>query len=182
MTKKHHPSHFVEEIGPKSGKELAGMKCDPNVKLPDDIRATISQGKKAFQRFNRRYKTLIKRQSKANNSPKIPRSEPVFVTSIVDQDIQDRRDAKLQAIEQHARGKRCQPPMLNRLRVGAIIVDRLIAEGVPPKTGRNSQMNRLIGEWFNGRVARSSDRRKSRCKTVKPDAVQQTLRQIKDLG
>ena len=72
--------------------------------------------------------------------------------------------------------------MLERLRVGSLIVDRLRAEGVPFATGRNSRMNKLVRERLNEMAARSPDARKSRRKQVSADAVQDMLRKIKELG
>jgi hypothetical protein len=71
--------------------------------------------------------------------------------------------------------------MLERMRVFAVIVDRLLADGVPFATGRNSRMNKLVRKKQNEMASNSRDSRKSRRKQISPDAVQDLLRQIKDL-
>ena len=101
---------------------------------------------------------------------------------MVDKEVQDRRDAALDTLAQQSKGRRGQPPMLERLRVMQIIVDRLVADGVPFATSRNSRMNKLVREYLNEMPERSRDKSESRCKKIGADAVQRPLKQIKGLG
>jgi len=156
-------------------EELAHLPIDPDVKLPDDVQATIARGEAEFRRSkksNRRKQGLIRPS---------PPGGPSFIT-FVDKEVQDRRDAALSAREKQSEGKRGQPPMLVRLRVGQIVVDWFRAKEVPLAISRNSRMNKLLREWLNERAARSRDRSKSRCKQISADAVQRLLRQIKELA
>ena len=70
--------------------------------------------------------------------------------------------------------------MLFRLRVGCIIVDRLVAEGVPFATCPNSRMNKLVRERLNELAARSRDPQ-VRPNRMAADAAEYVLRQIKGL-
>ena len=167
-------------------EELAQLPIDPDVKLPDDIQATIARGEAKFKKFKRkfyRYKKQLQRISDTSPKASSP-SNRIFITSVVDKEVQDRRDAALDALERQSRGKRGQPPMLVRLRVVQIIVDRLRvrAEGMPFATSRNSRMNKLVREYLNEMAARSRDKSESRCKKIGADAVQRPLKQIKGLG
>ena len=100
---------------------------------------------------------------------------------MLDQDVQESRDAHLDTSQGQSKGKRGQPPMLYRLRSVQVVVDRLRAEAVPFATGRNSRMNKLVREWLNEHAATSPDNRKSRRKQVSPDAVRYLLKTIKGL-
>jgi hypothetical protein len=164
-------------IEPSTAQEWAQLPIDPDVKLPADVRASIARGEAKFQEFQRQYK---KQQRTTHTDPKVTAPSSI-ITSVVDQKIQDRRDAAISALEKRSAEKGGQPPMLVRLRVVCILVDRLIAEGVGFATARDSQMNKLVREWLNGRAARSRDRSKSRSKQVSPDAVEYVLKQIKGL-
>jgi len=146
---------------------------DPAVKLPADVQATIARGNAAFRRQGR---------STAFRNPKGGRQTPPIITSVIDQEIQDRRDANLDAREEAAEGKRRQPPMTNRLRAVMIVVDRLMSEGVPFGVGPNSRMNKAVLKWLNDRAKRSGDSRKSRRKEITPTAVRALLKQVKAEG
>jgi hypothetical protein len=164
-------------------KELAHLSIDPDVKLPDDIQATIDRGEAKFKKFKRKFYRYKKQQQRIGNTSRKASAPPsIFITSVVDKEAQDRRDANLDALERQSRGKRGRPPMLVRLRVVQIIVDRLLADGVPFATSRNSRMNKLVRERLNEMAARSRDKSESRCKKIGADAVQRLLRQIKGLG
>src|SRR5262249_42027262 len=155
-------------------EELAHLPIDPDVKLPDDVQAKIARVEAEFRRSkksNRRKQGLVRPS---------PPGGPSFIT-FVDKEIQDRRDARLSALEKQSEGKRGQPPMVVRLRVAQILVDRHLAEGVRFATGRNSRMNKLVRADLNKMAARSRDRSKSRSKQVTADAVRCLLRQIKGL-
>jgi hypothetical protein len=164
-------------------EELAHLRIDPDVKLPADLQARIARGEAERQKFKRKFYRHKKQQQRiSNTSPKASSPSPIFITSVVDKEVQDRRDAALDALAQQSKGKRGQPPMLVRLRVVQIIVDRLVAEGVPFATCRNSRMNKLVLECLNEMAARSRDKSESRCKKIGADAVQRPLKQIKGLG
>jgi hypothetical protein len=160
----------IRTIGPQTGKTLSEIPIDKDVRLPDDIQKTIARGKAAFQ-------TL---KQKARNKS-LARPNTTFVTSVVDANVQNHRDSVLETKAQRSSGKRGQPPMLNRLRAGSIVVDRLMAEGVPRGTGRDSLMNKDFRDWQNDVAASSRDRAKSRRKQVGADATRSTLKQIKGL-
>ena len=165
-------------------KELAQLPIDPEVKLPADVQTRIARGEAEFKKFKRKFYRYKKQQQRiSDTSPKASSpSNRIFITSVVDKEVQDRRDAALDALAQQSKGRRGQPPMLERLRVMQIIVDRLVADGVPFATSRNSRMNKLVREYLNEMAARSRDKSESRCKKIGADAVQRLLRQIKGLG
>jgi hypothetical protein len=157
-----------KELGVLLTEELP---CDPAVKLPADVQATIARGEEAF---------------KSQKSYKPPRNHagriPKVITSVADQDRQDRRDANLAGRAQPSKGTRRQPPMLGRLRAVTILVDRLLADGVPFGVGPNSRMNKAVREWLNDRARRSSDHRKSRRNEIGPTAVRALLKQVSAEG
>jgi hypothetical protein len=159
-------------------REAAHLPIDPDVKLPADVRATIARGNAKFQESQRQYK---KQQRTTHTDPKATAPSSI-ISSVVDQKIQDRRDAAISALERQSAEKGGQPPMVVRLRVVCIFVDRLLTEGVRFATARDSQMNKLVRERLNAWAARSRDRAKSRLKQVSPDAVRRLLRQIKGLA
>jgi hypothetical protein len=165
-------------IEPSTAQEWAQLSIDPNVKLPVDIRASIARGKAKFQEFQRQYK---KQQQTTHTDPKATAPSSI-ISSVVDQKIQHRRDAAISALERQSAEKGGQPPMVVRLRVACIFVDRLLTEGVRFATARDSQMNKLVRERLNAWAARSRDRSKSRFKQVSPDAVRRLLRQINGLA
>jgi hypothetical protein len=84
----------------------------PETKLPDDVRETIARGESAFaaQRKRRR------------GERRAGGAEVKFLTSVVDAEVQHRRDARLKQMEVKSKGKRGQPPMVDRLRAVAIAV------------------------------------------------------------
>lgn len=164
-------------IEPSTAQEWAQLPIDPDVKLPADVRASIARGEAKFQEFQRQYK---KQQRTTHTDPKATAPSSI-ISSVVDQKIQDRRDAAISALEKQSAEKGGQPPMVVRLRVVCILVDRLVAEGVRFATARDSQMNKLVRERLNVWAASSRDRSKSRSKQVSPDAVRRLLRQIKGL-
>lgn len=171
-------STFIELVEPSTAQEYAQLPIDPEVKLPADVRASIARGEAKFQEFQRQYK---KQQRTIHTDPKATAPSSI-ISSVVDQKTQDRRDAAISALETQSEGKRGQPPMVARLRVVCIVVDRHRADGVPFATARDSQMNKLVRERLNAWAARSRDRSKSRSKQVSPDAVRRLLRQIKGLA
>jgi len=156
--------------------ESAHLPIDPDVPSPADVRARIARGKAA----NRKFKKSWRKQELLR--PKGPAGGPFFITSVVkNEEVQERRDAALSALENQSEGKRGQPLMLFRLRVVLALVDRHRAEGVPFGTGPNSRMNKLVLEDLNKMAARSRDSRKSRSTPVTAGAVRYVLRQIKGL-
>src|SRR5262249_5073235 len=155
-------------------REAAQLPIDPDVKLPADIQASIARGKAAYRNFKKswRKQELIR--------PKGPAGGPFFITSVVkNEEVQERRDAALSALEKQSEGKRGQPLMLFRLRVVLALVDRRRAEGEPFDTRPNSRMNKLVREDLNKMAARSRGSRKSRYKPVSARAMRYVLRQIK---
>jgi hypothetical protein len=169
MMKRRYPPNFAKTIGPATGKELEKVPIDKDVKLPAVIQAAIARGEAAFRTVERKAR---RKKPRAGASPS-------FVTSVVDKKVQDRRDRRLEAKAKQAKGKRGQPPRLARSRVARIVVDRLLAEGVPDGTCRDSQMNRLAREWLNDKAASSRDRAKSRRKQLSEDAMRDVLNEIK---
>jgi len=99
-----------------------------------------------------------------------------FITSVVDAAVEEKRDREI-GRRQRTGGRR-QPPRLDRLRAVTIYVERLIAEGVPFATARQSRMNRLVRTWLNELAKKTQDARKSRRKQVTPDAVRELLKQV----
>src|SRR5215831_13179460 len=85
-----------------------------------------------------------------------------FVTSVVDAVTYLRREAILAHRARRSAGGRGQPPMLDRLRTLIILLDRLVADGIPFATARDSRMNKEVRKWLNGRSERTPDQRKSR--------------------
>jgi hypothetical protein len=157
-------------------REAAHLPIDRDVKLPADIQASIARGKAAYRKFKKswRKQELIR--------PKGPAGGPFFIASVVkNEEVQERRDAALSALEKQSEGKRGQPPMLALRRIMLALVDRHRAEGVPFGTGPNSRMNKLVREDLNKMAARSRDSRKSRPKQWTAGAVRYLLRQIKGL-
>jgi hypothetical protein len=171
-------SPLIEFVEPSTAQEWAQLPIDPDVKLPADVRASIARGEAKFQEFQREYKKRRRQRITHINRKATTRS--IFIMSVVDQEVQDRRDAAISALEKQSEGKRGQPPMLVRLRVGCIIVDRLVAEGERFATARESRMNKRVRERLN-ELVRLRDRSKSRPKQIGPDAVEYVLKQIKGL-
>ena len=83
------------------------LPCDPDVKLPADVQATIARGEEAFQKQSRSEGARV-----SDASGLIPS----IITSVVDQRVQDRRDTNLDAQELPTKRNRRQPPMIRRLR------------------------------------------------------------------
>jgi hypothetical protein len=73
---------------------------------------------------------------------------------------------------------RGQPPMVERLRAAANMVDELVSNGVPFGVGRNSKMNKEIRVRLHEEALRSADDRRSRRK-ITADAAREMLRQIR---
>jgi hypothetical protein len=172
----------IWRIGPEAADAVSKKPTDPNVKLPDAVKDSIARGEAAFKKYRatsrrmRKPKTVIDRKAAGG------RGTPRFITSIADRDDQDWRQATLDGMARNARGAVGQPPMLDRLQAVRIAVDRLVAEGVPFDISPDSEMTQRVREWLNENAAASPDRRKSRRKQLSPDAVQDILRQVKDLG
>src|SRR5215831_17867970 len=169
-------SPFIEFVEPSTAQEWAQLPTDHEVKLPADIQASIARGKAAYRKFKKswRKQELIR--------PKGPAGGPFFITSVVkNEEVQERRDAALSALEKQSEGKRGQPPMLFLRRIVLALVDRHRAEGVPFDTRPNSRMNKLVREDLNKMVARSRDSRKSLRKPVSARGMQYELSQIKGL-
>ena len=104
-----------------------------------------------------------------------------FIINVTDVDVEDQRDRELTRMAAAARGKRCQPPMVDRLRAVVIYVEHLEAQGIPFGTARNSRMNKAVLSWINKRTKATSDPRKSRRKQLSPGGVQALLKQVAEL-
>jgi hypothetical protein len=148
------------------------LPSDPDVILPADVRAAIARGESAFESQCRSVST-----GEAAPGEAIPR----IITSVVDQQVQDSRDAVLDARELESKGYRQQPPMIGRLRAVIILVDRLVSEGIPFGVGPNSKMNKAVHKWLNSKAEKSADIRKSRRKAITPGAVRELLKQVRAL-
>ena len=86
-------SPLIEFVEPSTAQEWGQLPIDPDVKLPADIQVTIARGKAAHRKFKKswRKQELIR--------PKGPAGGPFLITSVVDKEVQDRRDAALSALE-----------------------------------------------------------------------------------
>ena len=91
------------------------------------------------------------------------------------------RDSIFNALAQVAREEGGQPPMVERFREAAILVESLEAKGVPFGICPNSRMNKALRKLLNERAAHSNDNRKSRHKKIQAGAVQDLLRKIRQL-
>jgi hypothetical protein len=171
-------SPLLEFVEPSTAQEWAQLPIDPDVKLPADVRASIARGEAKFQEYQRGYKKRRRQRITHINRKATTRS--IFIMSVVDQEVQDRRDDAISVLEKQSEGKRGQPPMVVRLRVVCIIVDRLLAEGERFATARESRMNKRVRKRLN-ELVRLRDRSKSRPKQIGSDAVEYVLKQIKGL-
>ena len=133
-----------------------------------------------FSRAIARGEAAFKRQKPVEGTRGLAASDvvPKIITSVIDQRVQDRRDANLDAREIPTKGNRRQPPMTNRLRAVMILVDRLRSDGMPFGVGPNSKMNKAVRNWLNDKARRSPDTRKSRHKEITPTAVRALLKQV----
>jgi hypothetical protein len=147
------------------------VPIDPGVILPADVQATIARGEAALSQAR------SVRIGKAAPGAAIPK----IITSVVDKEVQDSRDAVLDARERKSKGNRQQPPMIGRLRAVVILVDSLESDGVPFGVGPNSKMNKAVHSWLNARAEKSADPRKSRQKAVTQGAVRELLKQVRSL-
>jgi hypothetical protein len=147
-------------------------RSDPDVRLPADVQTAIARGEAAFKNQSRHADTRVRDDD----------GIPEIITSVVDQSVQDRRDANLDAREQPTKGRRRQPPMIGRLRAVMIVVDRFLAERVRLRVGPNSRMNKSVRKWLNIRASRSLDPRTSRRKQISGTAVRELLKQVRAEG
>lgn len=106
---------------------------------------------------------------------------PQVIVSIIDPKDHVRRENWLKAKELRASGSRGQPPMTQRLRMTAYLVDHLERQGVQFATAPNSRMNKAVRKWLNERMAKTTDDRKSRRKIVTADTVKVLLKQVAEL-
>jgi hypothetical protein len=169
MNKRDDNQESAAEMFGTTDKDLP---IDPSVILPADVQATITRGEAAFKGQGRKI-----RMRDAINSGAMPR----IITSVVDQQVQDSRDIVLDTRELQSEGTRQQPPMIGRLRAVMILVDRLLADGVPFGVGPNSKMNKALHNWLSAKAGQSTDIRKSRRKVITPGAVRELLKQVRAL-
>lgn len=137
---------------------------DPNVVLPADVQVSVDRA-----------------ASKLPSACALSGSAPQMVTSVLGREQHLRREAYLDSLRCRAAGRRCQPPMIGRLRAAAIYTDHLERQGVRFATARTSIMNREVRGWLNTRMGRSADPRKSRRKIIGEDAVKAVLKQVSAL-
>jgi hypothetical protein len=109
------------------------------------------------------------------------KSNKKFITSVIDVEEHERREAALTQAARASSTKPGQPPMVDRLREVMILSDRLETDGIPFATARDSRMNKEVREWLHERSKQTPDQRKSRRKKVGRDAVQNILKQIKKI-
>jgi hypothetical protein len=140
---------------------------DPAVRLPRDIQATIARGEEAANE-------QVRIRSSVNTSTE-------FIMSIVDQKIQDQPDSILDAKAQGAKGKRQQPPMIERLHFVLILVDWFERRGMSFEVSRKSNMNKAVRKWLHEKAKHPKNRRKSRRKEISADAVRTLLKQVRQL-
>jgi predicted Zn-dependent protease len=141
------------------------MKMD-DVTLPGHVQDVVARGQSAFckqERFDTNY------------------TNETLRALTPDQKRQHLRDSIFNALAQVAREEGGQPPMVERFREAAIIVESLEAKGMPFGVCPNSRMNKALRKLLNERAAHSNDNRKSRRKKIQAGAVQDLLRKIRQL-
>jgi hypothetical protein len=136
------------------------------ITLPAHVLAAIARGQERFAQTGR-FEVDYNYQALRHLAPQ--------------QKIQHFRDGIFTVISQAAGEGRGQPPMVERFRVAAIIVDFLESVGVPFKVGRNSRMNKFLRRQLNDMARGSTDTRKSRRKKITAEAVRKLLREIRKL-
>jgi predicted Zn-dependent protease len=141
------------------------MKKD-DITLPAHVQDIIAQGQTAFCKQGR-FDTNYSNETLRALTP--------------DQKRQHLRDSIFNALAQLAREEGGQPPMVERFREAAIIVESLEAKGVPFGVCPNSRMNKALRKLLHDRAAHSKDDRKSRSKKIQAGAVQDLLRKIRRL-
>jgi hypothetical protein len=137
-----------------------------DVTLPVHVQDIIARGQSAFRK-QRRFETNYPNEALRAFAP--------------DQKRQHLRDSIFNALAAVAREEGGQPPMVERFREAAIIVESLEAKGVPFGVCPNSRMNKALRKLLNERAAYSNDDRKSRRKKIQAGAVQDLLRKIRQL-
>jgi hypothetical protein len=143
---------------------------DPDVALPDDIRNTIARGEAVA-------KSRGLQSRPGCDAPNAGSYD--FIMSIVDEELQDRRDSILHARAQAAKGKRQQPPKVERFRFVLIVVEWLESIGIPFGVAPDSKMNKALRKWLNDKAKCSRDPRISRRPPITPDAVRELLKQVR---
>ena len=136
------------------------------IMLPTHVQDAIARGQNAFS----------KRQRFDTNRP-----NEVLRTMTPAQKRQHLRDSIFNALAQVAREEGGQPPMVERFREAAIVVDELESTRIPFGVCRTSKMNKALRKVLNDKASLSTDDRKSRRKKIKPGAVQDLLRKIRQL-
>jgi hypothetical protein len=103
-------------------------------------------------------------------------------TMPVHHQIQHFRDSIYNALAQAAtEGGPGQPPMIERFRAAANIVDELELKGIPFGVGRNSKMNKELRRLLNEDARQCIDDRKSRRKQITAEATRDLLRKIRSI-
>jgi hypothetical protein len=137
-----------------------------DIALPVHVQDAIARGHSEFTK-QRRFDTNC--------------TNEVLRAMTPDQKRQHLHDAIFNALAQVAREEGGQPPMVERFREAAIIVETLESRGVPFGVCPNSRMNKALLRLLNEKAAQSNDDRKSRRKKIKAGAVQALLRKIREL-
>jgi hypothetical protein len=141
------------------------MKID-DVTLSADVQNIIARGQSEFCKEGQFYTNCTNETLRALTP---------------DQKRQHLRDSIFNALAQVAREEGGQPPMVERFREAAILVESLEAKGVPFGVCPNSRMNKALRKLLNERAAHSNDNRKSRHKKIQAGAVQDLLIKIRQL-
>jgi hypothetical protein len=164
---------------------------DPNVKLPKAVKDSIARGEAAFEKKRSKSRRSRKGTTVAERKASGGRRTAKFTTSTVSLDVQERRQAHFDHMAQTHKGAVGQPPMLERQQDVLIVVDRLMADGVPFDIEQHSksEMVRLVQEWLNAHAKTRAKThaegacgiRKSRRKQLSFKAVSDLLKKIKHL-
>src|SRR5262249_20377760 len=91
------------------------------------------------------------------------------------------REGIFRALEIAGKERRGQPPMVDRFREVARLVEQFEAQGVPFGVSSTSRMNQRVRNVLNERAATSNDPRKSRRKQITAAAVRKWLRDFRYL-
>jgi hypothetical protein len=150
-----------------NNRNASGQQTVQNLDLPSHVRAVIKRGRRAFTKGGQF--TVVKAFS------------PKLRTLTQEQKNQDARDKICNVLAKAAKDTRGQPPMVERLRATAIMVDYYESVGVPFRVGVNSKMNKAIRNLLNNEVKSSTDKRKSRQKEIRGTTVRALLRKVRRL-
>jgi hypothetical protein len=83
------PATIIPATEAATHRKPGELPIDPEVKLPADVRATIAEGETAFRNQKKR------RRSKSHSAHQCSGAGPTFITAVVDQGVQNRRESVL---------------------------------------------------------------------------------------